>query len=140
MKSGDTTYYALRTEQLAWFSYYVNHSKDNKAANARLMADIDLSSSERQHLGQLDTDCIERFRICMECRLTGTLTATIMPSVICISTAINQGTRTVGYAGWQHPSAASDGRYPRDHGPYHAAVAGIISRGWSHSYCTSPEA
>ena len=31
VKSGDTTYYALRSaEQLAWFSYYVNHSKDNK--------------------------------------------------------------------------------------------------------------
>ena len=50
-------------------SYYVNHSKDNKAANARLMADIDLEQRVWQHLGQLDTDCIERFRICMECRL-----------------------------------------------------------------------
>jgi hypothetical protein len=52
VKSGDTTYYALRSaEQLAWFSYYVNHSKDNKAANARLMADIDLSSECGSTLG-----------------------------------------------------------------------------------------
>jgi hypothetical protein len=64
VKSGGTTYYALRSaEQLAWFSYYVNHSKDNKAANAKLMADIDLSSECDSTLGQLDTDSIGRFRI-----------------------------------------------------------------------------
>ena len=42
-------HYALRSaEQLAWFSYYVNPSKDNKAANAKLMADIDLGSEWQQ--------------------------------------------------------------------------------------------
>jgi hypothetical protein len=70
VKSGDTTYYALRSaEQLAWFSYYVNHSKDNKAANARLMADIDLSSECGSTLGNWIPIASADSGYALECRL-----------------------------------------------------------------------
>jgi uncharacterized repeat protein (TIGR02543 family) len=137
VKSGDTTYYALRSaEQLAWFSYYVNHSKDNKAANARLMADIDLSSECGSTLGNWIPIASADSGYAYNAGWTGTFDGNhhaISPLYI-NSDKSYQG--LFGYAGG-HIRQLQVTADISGNGYYHAAVAGWLCSGGRISYCTS---
>jgi uncharacterized repeat protein (TIGR02543 family) len=137
VKSGDTTYYALRSaEQLAWFSYYVNHSKDNKAANARLMADIDLSSECGSTLGNWIPIASADSGYTQNAGWTGTFDGNhhaISPLYINSDKSI-QG--LFGYAGGNIRQLQVTADISGD-GYYHAAVAGWLCSGGRICYCTS---
>jgi uncharacterized repeat protein (TIGR02543 family) len=137
VKSGDTTYYALRSaEQLAWFSYYVNHSKDNKAANARLMADIDLSSECGSTLGNWIPIASKDSGYAYNAGWTGTFDGNhhAISHLYINSNKYNQG--LFGYVGGNirqlQVTADISGN-----SPYCAAVAGYLCEGGRISYCTS---
>ena len=93
-----------------WFSYYVNHSKDNKAANARLMADIDLSSECGSTFGNWIPIASKDSGYVWNAGWTGALYGNhhAIRHLYINSDKDEQGLS--GY-GWQHPSAAGDGRY-----------------------------
>jgi uncharacterized repeat protein (TIGR02543 family) len=137
VKSGDTTYYALRSaEQLAWFSYYVNHSKDNKAANARLMADIDLSSECGSTLGNWIPIASEDSGYVWNAGWTGTFDGNhhAISNLYINSDKFYQG--LFGYAGGNIRQLQVTANISGN-GTYHAAIAGYLCQGGRISYCTS---
>jgi hypothetical protein len=133
VKVGDTTYYALRSaEQLAWFSYYVNLSKDNKAANAKLMADINLGSECGSWIPIASADS----GYTQNAGWTGTFDGNhhaIGPLYI-NSDKDEQG--LFGYAGG-HIRQLQVTADISGEGSDHAAIAGLLCAGGRIIYCTS---